>query len=184
MTKRNPREILAELIKARNVAGANLHARLKLADELLSNKEWVEDPSGGGGDASRAIDRLERDCFGPEAGMSLPEMLEVLAAIPQESVWKQNHYNIKKMWLEMKERQRAVEQSRAKPERKAPAGAAAMPSDEAIGESLWEDENRRLKAELKEARIVIRNQEAEIKRLRKAIKKLQGAFSDLQTIGA
>lgn len=187
---KNSREILAQLISLRNDAGSNLYHRLKLADQLLSDKDWVEDPSGGGGDASWALDRLEEDCFGPEAGMSLPEMLEVLTAVPQESVWKQNRYNLKKMWLEMRERQDASRRVAAPRGESAPkvlpsAKEGPSPTQDAGVEVKLQDlreENQQLKESLKEAHKRIKEQDREIRKLRRSIKKMKAVLKDLQEV--
>jgi len=53
-----------KLIELRDHSGATIFERLKLADRLLSDREWVHLPEGGGGDESKAIDRLEDNAFG------------------------------------------------------------------------------------------------------------------------
>ncbi len=186
--KRNPREILAQLISLRNNAGTSLYTRLKMADELLSNREWVEDPSGGGGDASRAIDRIEQDCFGPESGMSLPEMLEVLKAVPQESVWKQNRYNLKKMRTEMKEREgasRPTQHARTKETTTPPSGKESPGQDsdhDEVSVKHLLEANKELKAQVKEYLSKIHEQDREIQKLRKSIKRMKDVLKDLQTV--
>jgi hypothetical protein len=183
---KNPREILAQLMAMRNISGSNLYKRLKLTDQLLSDREWVEDPSGGGGDASKALDRIEEDCFGPEAGMSLPEMLEVLAAVPQESVWKQNRYNLKKMWLEMKERQDASRRMTTAPAPKSRTPASPIPSDngkdydQITSDLFLEGENKRLKEELKQAHAKIKEQDKEIHKLRRSLQRMKQVLEGLQ----
>lgn len=183
-TTSSPREILARLISLRNNAGTNLFLRLKLANQLLSDREWVEDPSGGGGDASRALDRIEEDCFGPEAGMSLPEMLEVLAAVPQEKVWKQNRYNLKKMWLEMKECQEAGRRSAAPvPEKKpSPSPTPAMQADPVLEQASLEEENRKLREELKAANHKLKEQDKVIRKLKGSVQKMKTILKNLQEV--
>lgn len=189
--KLNPREVLARLISLRNNAGGNLYLRLKLADGLLSDREWVEDPSGGGGDASRAIDRIEADCFGPEAGMSLPEMLEVLVAVPQETVWKQNRYNLRKMLDEVRERKEAARRTAPSPKAKQTEPAATKAtsafSDRDLEMDQMEGENKGLKQEvsdlkdqLKEANVKIKEQDRVIRKLRASLKKMKRVLEGLQ----
>lgn len=96
-------ETFAELIELRNQTGKVLFHRINLAKVLLQDHEWVESPSGGGGDESIAIDRLEEECFG-DCGYSLPQILEILEEVPQERTWKANKYNLRRMYAEMKER--------------------------------------------------------------------------------
>lgn len=98
----------AALLTMRNEGGKNLYTRLKLADELLSDRAWVEDPARGGGDESTCLDRLEGQCFGDVTGViSLPELLELLREVPEEKVWKQNKYQVRRMHAEIKARREA-----------------------------------------------------------------------------
>lgn len=100
-------ETYARLIELRDRAGGLIYERLTLADRLLSDRAWVEAPECGGGDESRAIDRLEEMAFADLCGaLSLPEMLEILHHVPDEKTWKANRYNLRKMHREMKDRLR------------------------------------------------------------------------------
>lgn len=183
----NAREIFARLQGLRDRAGALLFERLTLADKLLSDHEWVADASGGGGDEGRAIDRLEDLCFADICGaLSLPEMLEVLRHVPQESVWKQNRYNLRKMHAEMKARQQAqAATSKMATTGRTTAGIDTQDSEQAQAtvspRSISpEDEVKRLRAELKVKDARIRQLEKDNRRLRKAVRKLQEAISNLQ----
>ncbi len=172
------KEDFVRLLDLRNQAGATLHQRLVLANKLLSDKEWVDDPTQGGGDESRAIDRLEEECFGDCGGMPLPEMLEVLHQVPELSVWKRNKFNLRKMSAELKARQDA--------KRNAKRGAT-IPPVPVFGTPAPEtsqDETKRLKLELKEAHTRIRELMGENRKLRRAVHRLQQAVGDLQTVGA
>ena len=99
-------QIFVQLLQLRNESGKKHYQRIKLAAQLLQDKEWVESPTGGGGDENKAIDRLELDCFGDIVGtIGLPEMLDVFTHIPNEKDWEKNKYNLKKMWADWKSKQ-------------------------------------------------------------------------------
>lgn len=99
----NSNQVFAELVDLRNKAGKSVYHRLTLAQRLLTDKDWVRAPEHGGGDESRALDRLEEECFGDLCGaLSLPQLLEVLHHVPDEGDWKRNKYNLKRMHEEMK----------------------------------------------------------------------------------
>lgn len=112
MARETAQQLHAWLLNKRNEVGSTLYQRLVKALQLLGERDWVHDPSGGGGDEGTAIDRLESDCFGDVCGaLSLPQMFEVLRAVPEEKTWKAHKYNLRAMWFEMQERR----QTKAKP---------------------------------------------------------------------
>lgn len=89
----------AELVNLRDKAGH--YKRIKLASELIADKTWVEDPSGGGGDVNIALDRIEEGAFADLCGaVTISQLLEVYHHIPDEQVWKRHGYNFRKMWAE------------------------------------------------------------------------------------
>lgn len=148
----------AELINLRNAAGQNIYQRLTLADAILSDRDWVTAPDGGGGDESRAIDRLEEHCFADVCGaLSLPEMLEILHHVPDVRTWEKNRYNLRKMHAEYKERTRP---------RKTPAPEAAPSTRPAPEEQVkaLRKENADLKHENAELR-------REVRKLRRLLKR-------------
>lgn len=186
----SPREIFAELVRMRDTAGKNLYRRLKLVDQLLSDRGWVEDPTGGGGDASRAIDRLEEHCFGDLCGaLSLPQLLELLECVPQESIWKQKKFHLRRMFEEMKARKDAEKQvnqrvrdARLNPPPSGVGGnGRSIPVPPIPGKSL-EEVNKELKAQLKQKDQEISQLRHENKRLRRAVKKLQEAVREFQAV--
>lgn len=102
-------DIFVHLVNLRNVAGSRIHLRLVLAVKLLSDKEWVQSENGGGGSEVIALERLEEEAFGEVCGaMPLSDMLELVRRIPDESVWKQNRYNLKRMHKELLAQNRAA----------------------------------------------------------------------------
>src|ERR1700722_10779062 len=79
-------DLYVRLLAMRSESGSLVYKRLQLCNSLLSDHEWVESQEGGGGDEGKAIDRLESECFGDLCGlMSLPQLLEVIRAIPSEA---------------------------------------------------------------------------------------------------
>lgn len=101
----NAMQMYAELIRLRNNAGEVLYKRLKIARDLLADREWVQSPEQGGGDEAQAIDRLEEFCFAEVCGaLSLSQMLEILREVPQQAAWKANKYNLRAMYAEMRAR--------------------------------------------------------------------------------
>lgn len=56
--------LFAELKMLRNETGRKHFDRIVKAIKCLEDKGWVEAVDGGGGDESKAIDRLETECFG------------------------------------------------------------------------------------------------------------------------
>lgn len=163
----NTQQIYIELVNLRNQAGTNIYQRLKLADQLLSDRDWVCRPDGGGGDESRAIDRLEDDCFGDLCGaLSLPQMLEVMHATPDEKVWKQNKYNLRKMWQNMKDAQAA-----SRPTSR-PQGEVPLPPDPM---KVLRNENKELRKEIK----VLKE---ENRKLRKALKRVREDIRELHNL--
>jgi hypothetical protein len=110
-------KIFVELIGLRDRAGNIHYFRIKLADQCLMDKGWVESVEGGGGDENKAIDRLERECFGDLVGVvSLPQMLEVLHHFPQEVQWKKHKFNLGKMWQEYQSSKKAERRTKPKGE--------------------------------------------------------------------
>lgn len=194
MTTQNAGEVFARLITLRNQAGATLYERLKLADQLLSDRGWVQAPEGGGGDESIAIDRLESLCFGDICGaLSLPEMLEVLHAVPQVKVWEKNRFNLRRMYQEMKARQQAQRNATATNGRGATAGSAARPSTAQgagpTGETRPANQEQEVQEELKHLRAVLRQRDEELQqlrrenqKLRKALRKVKEMLGNLQTV--
>lgn len=182
------RGLFSELVRDRDTAGTNLFQRLKKVNRLLSDREWVRDPTGGGGDESRAIDRIEEFCFGPESGLSLPEMLEVLAAVPQESVWRQKKYSMRKMLEEVKARKEAARsQTQGGPPsngngRHSPQGATAGGKSHPEPLPTPEEQVRSLKVLLREKDQRISELERENKKLKKAFRELKRMVGDLQTV--
>ncbi len=177
-------EVYQELVTLRNSAGESLYLRIGLAQRLLSDREWVRLPEGGGGDESRAIDRLEDTAFGDVCGaISLPDMLELLRRVPEKSAWKANRFNLRKMVGEMKAR----DEARRPPRKPAPP----LPPNSNTGTLEPQQVVRRLQEELREAKEhaksdmqLLKEENRELKaengRLRAAVRSLQAAINALQ----
>jgi hypothetical protein len=99
-------ETFTELRTLRDSAGEFHYKRIALADRLLKDRDWVTSPSGGGGDESKALDRLEQDCFGDLCGaIGLPNLLEIYHHVPDVKDWRKHKFDLKKIWAEWKARQ-------------------------------------------------------------------------------
>lgn len=170
---RDPSAMLRELAELRDKSGATLYKRLRLAQELLSDPDWVRSPSGGGGHEGAALDRLEDNYFADVCGaLSLPNMLEVLRRVPDEAVWKANKYNLRRMWGEMQARQSPP---RARDRDAGLAGGSASGSSRAGTEgSSAGMEQQPTKDE------IIATLRTEIKTLRKENHKLRRALIKIQ----
>lgn len=156
------RELFLNLVAMRNEVGEKLYQRLVMAQKLLADTEWVEDVSAGGGDESIALDRLEEECFGDLCGsISLPDMLEVLRRVPDKKTWKANKFNLRRMWAEMKARNKT-------------ASPPLPPKGERVeGEDSRDRLIRRLREELAELKQSLRNQIKENLKLKAAIHRIQ-----------
>lgn len=98
------KQIHAKLINLRNDAGNLIYERLTLADKLLSLEDWVKSQSGGGGNLTNALNRIEVDCFGDICGaMSLAEMLEILHNIPNFDVWKESKFHLTNLYYKARD---------------------------------------------------------------------------------
>ena len=171
--------IYTELLRLRDQGGQALFLRIGLADKLLSDRDWIAAPEGGGGDESIAIDRLETECFG-DVALSLPELLELFHAIPQEAVWKRNKYRVRKMLDELRVRQQArTETARA---HRSDTGSTHAPGGGRISETPVQTVER-LRSELKLRDIEIKELKERNRKLSKAVKRLTEALESLQ-IGA
>lgn len=159
----NSNQIFAELVDLRNKAGKTVYHRLTLARDLLVDRDWVCDVARGGGDESRALDRLEEECFGDLYGaLSLPQLLEVLHHVPDEAVWKRNKYNLKRMWEEMR--------------------LAAQGPPVVVQRPAPQDELSVLKAENRELRQQIKLLTQENGKLRRMIQRIRQDVGELQTV--
>ncbi len=108
-------ELYARLLNMRNESGKLLYQRLRMCKELLGDREWVAAADGGGGDEAVAMDRLESECFADICGsMTLTQLLQVIDAVPTETVWKANKYNLRKMWNEVIQRRKVSKGPKSK----------------------------------------------------------------------
>ena len=155
--------IYVKLVALRNQSGSLLYQRLTLAAKLLSDREWVGSKEGGGGDEGVALDRLETECFADVCGaMSLPEMLGIIAAVPEEETWKANKYNLRRMHAE--KRERSMPQKPRKASDPVPSGTTTDDYVNPVG---------KLRNELREALEEIKALKRENHQLRSALERIQ-----------
>lgn len=175
----NATQIYAELVRLRDQAGMTIHERLKLADQLLSDRGWVTALDGGGGDEGTALDRLEDECF-PDAPMGLPDLLELLHEIPQVSVWKKHKFKVKKMLVKVRERKRASLPTSPKPKGSDGANEGTPRITVAQMPQPIRDEFATLKQENAQLRKEVRELVAENHKLRLQLERIRGLVGDLQ----
>lgn len=100
------KQLFLQLVDLRDEAGAVHYQRVAMAQQLLADKEWVTDRTGGGGDEDKALDRLEAECFGDLCGLiSLPQLLEIYHHMPDIRQWQKHKFNLAKIWKEWRGRQ-------------------------------------------------------------------------------
>jgi len=166
-------DIFVHLVNLRNVAGSRIHLRLVLAVKLLSDKEWVQSEQGGGGSEIIALERLEEECFGEVCGaMPLHDMLELIRRIPDESVWKQNRYNLKRMHKELLAQNRAA-RTAAVEDLVTETGGKFQPTTDQRDLQI-----QQLKAEIRGLRRELADARKDNARLRKILNRIHG---DLET---
>ncbi len=191
-TKTNHQHDYARLRELAGQGGESTYEMIVLADRLLSNREWVSAKEWGGGDESLAIDRLEELCFGHLSGaLTLPQMLELYKAVQEYSVWKAKRFHLKRMFEEMKARERARTESAAFDRPRGPCEAgtsrrtfasSARGSDGAAQPApRLETDNviAKLRDELRKKDEVIALLREENVKLRRAVKNLQKAVADI-----
>ncbi len=142
-------EVYARLITLRKRAGRVIFERVRLADTLLSDNDWVSHPEHGGGDQSVAIDRLEADAFGDLCGaVSLPDLLEIYHHVPREEDWRKAKFNLRRLHAEVRARLRpkppktpAVAEPRRENTRQGWPHKTFRTSNGVILELVWTDGN-------------------------------------------
>lgn len=106
-------EALARLTDLTHKSRETIYERVWIADHLLSDREWVESPAGGGGSYSKAIDRLQDDYFGEFCGaITLPQLIDLIQGVPDPAEWKRRKYNLSAMFDALKEAQKPAQQTR------------------------------------------------------------------------
>ena len=160
---------------------------IALAESLLSDKEWVTRPTGGGGDYGTALDRLESSFFGHLCGaITLPDMLELIQEIPDEAKWKRRKYNLKAMVTDLKDRKRQTRETEKRVnveehERSAPGeGEDPVKTRE---QELFE-ENKVLRAKVREQDEIIKDLKKRNRKLTASVNQLQAAFTNLSVLSS
>lgn len=123
--KESTRKALNELRSRRHLAGREHYERLKLAKQILADRDWVDDPAGGGGNPDTALKRLEDDFFADICGQySLCQLLEVLHHFPSFAAWEKHKFNFGKMFSEYLQSLKPA----PKPKKSAPAPTNGYPT--------------------------------------------------------
>lgn len=114
MAEMTGKQLFAKLKDLRNNAGESAYNRLALCAHLLTDRGWVEDPSGGGGDEDKALTRLEGECFADLCGaVTLSQLLDIYAHVPDLATWKVAKFNLRKLWADLSASRRP--QARSEP---------------------------------------------------------------------
>lgn len=168
-------QIYVRLMSMRDKAGKDHFERIKLAQALLQDKDWVESESGGGGDEDKAITRIEENCFADLCGvMGLPQLVEIYNAYPNVEDWITHKCNLREMWSRMKAKERSQSSKNKKP--KGSRGTVLSPSAaEFFHMPLYRQEQAYLKVEEKvetQAQKIIRLEE-ENRWLKDRVKELE-----------
>lgn len=161
-------EILAKLKAMATKAGEAIFERAKLADEVLTDKAWLD--SEFQGDHDRAMEVVEADYF-PElaTAFGLSSLLTLAREFPDVATWRQHKFNLSKLWAEYEERHK--EETPKIERRKQPKIADVEERDEKIKELEWVAKNT------KDALAV---KETELERLRRENDELRGENRALQ----
>lgn len=94
-------ELLARLRDLTKSAGENYYERIQIADQLLSDRQWVE--SEHGGSDHKAAKTLEDVYFHDLCGlMGLWDLIHILRKYPQRKEWEKFKYNLRKMHESLK----------------------------------------------------------------------------------
>lgn len=87
-------------------AGELHHQRIKLAKEIINDKEWVQ--TNFNGDDFRAAEVLEKEYFGDLCGaISFWRLLKIIDEFPDIEDWKKRKFNLTEMSAEIDARNRS-----------------------------------------------------------------------------
>jgi hypothetical protein len=128
-------QIYAKLLSLRDSTGERHYERIKLASQLLADHDWVADPAGGGGDESKALDRLEAEAFADICGIiSLPQLLEIFHHVPDLADWKKAKFNLRKIWADYNASRKPTT-SAAQERRQSAARNNSLPTPEVLNQA-------------------------------------------------
>ena len=160
---------LKELI---NDAGRNYYERVKIADQLLSNKVWME--SAYGGDDYKDAEMLEREYFHDLSGsMSIFELLQIYRKFNNEGDWKKHNYNLKVLYAQCKK----VESSRSRTTVKL-ADFEAVQAEAAEFKFKYKENEKQLKIKMS----CIEKLEERVRELENENAELRGRVNELERV--
>ena len=177
ITGANPGKALKRLHELHGQAGPNIYERIRLASELLANRQWVE--SQHTGDEAKAGDWLQEQYFQDIGGLiSVYMMRSMYDALP-ESTWKEYKYNLKALRWEYQERTRLAD--------KDSSGNSGRRSVKVADFEKKEQEVKELEYKVKKTEEsqaskeeIIRQQQQEIHRLQLENERLKGRIEELE----
>lgn len=138
------------------MTGQQLYLRIKLASEILEDRQYVDAKHRG--DEFRCATWLEEECF-PDLGgaYSLVELVEMYRLIPGEGEWAEVKYNLRAMYtLYSRRRRRESNPERVSPPRRtsADSGDPLAPPAGSVADELRQlrERNAELAAENEQLR--------------------------------
>lgn len=183
MANKTGKQLEVELDSLLGKAGEAHYDRLKIADQLLQDKDWIA--GNGQGSIDKALTYLEKRYFADLIGrLTLVGLLDVFHHTSLAD-WKRHHFDFNALWSEWKASQRPrprpTKAGAAAP--KSPSERVATPAEfKAMPQSRQESEHMRALALLAKAEKRIGELEQEnaaLKRENAALKSQLKAFREL-----
>lgn len=161
----NSRQLLARLKSLLGEAGRNYYERIKIAESLLTDRQWVA--SEHGGDDYKAAEVLEDEYFHDLCGlMGLWDLLHIYRRFPELKDWEANGFHLRKMFDQLKAEHRPVRTERRT------ARVADLERLEAEKKDA-ECQLKKVKADLKAKDEVVQSKDERIAELESRVKKLE-----------
>lgn len=151
---------LAELKSLALDAKSNLYHRIKLAVEILGDRQYVD--STHGGSEVKAMDYLQAEGF-PFVEKTVGQLVAIYNRFPDKSQWDDRNFNLQVMWDEITL------------EKKKRGGQTAERVSWKDKYSELEEENEILKAKLSASERRIAELEGELKGIREILGKREAA---------
>lgn len=172
---------IAELKSLSEQNDKNTFQRVKLATEILDDRDWVAQAYEG--DEDLAVKAIEDNYFRGISGyVSLYTLREVYRMFPLEEAWAEYHYDICAMETKWGVARKAEDEQSAKPK---PRRASLREMD------ALREENAEAKTSLEESRQIASSRESEVEQLQARVKELEaenhrlsGAIEELEKMFA
>ena len=94
--KQTTKRLLAELKTLRDSGDANIYQRIKVAESVIDDADWLNEFHDG--DPTAAVASLEHEFFSMLGGSpTLGQLITAYKTFPDESAWKEYRYNVRIM---------------------------------------------------------------------------------------